>query len=307
MAGNAPPTVACIGECMIEMTLPDAQGAGSWVGFAGDTFNAAVYLKRTAPDMRVGYVTALGTDAASERMIAMFAREGLDTTRIERRTDRLPGCYAIVLDGAGERRFLYWRGASAARTLFDPPATVTFDALDSADLVYLSGITVAILAPQVRDGLAAYLAGFRARGGRVAFDSNYRPGLWPDRATAQRAIAAFWSVCDVGLPSLDDEMSLFGDPDAASVIARLQAAGVTTGALKRGQVGPLAIGDAAPAAHFPPAARVVDTTAAGDSFNGAYIAALLQSLPAVQCLRAGHDMACRVIGHHGAIIPATLP
>lgn len=298
----APQTVACIGECMIEMTLPDARGAGGRVGFAGDTFNAAVYLKRAAPGLRVRYVTALGTDAASDRMIAAFAAEGLDTGLIDRRADRLPGCYAIVLDGAGERRFLYWRAASAARTLFDPPAAVTFDALDGADLVYLSGITVAILAPAVRNRLVDWLAGFRARGGRVAFDSNYRPALWPDRATAQHAIAAFWSVCDVGLPSLDDEMALFADADAGAVLARLRAAGVATGALKRGADGPLAIGEA-PAQAFPPADRVVDTTAAGDSFNGAYLAALLRGDPEAARLRAGHDMARRVIAHPGAILP----
>ncbi|MGS4946906.1 sugar kinase [Meridianimarinicoccus sp. RP-17] len=298
-------TVACIGECMIEMTLPDAQGAGARVGFAGDTFNAAVYLKRAAQDLRVRYVTALGTDAASDRMIETFAAEGLDVALIERRADRLPGCYAIVLDGGGERRFLYWRDASAARTLFDPQVTVTFDALDGCDLVYLSGITVAILAPAVRERLVNWLAGFRARGGQVAFDSNYRPALWPDRATSQRAIAALWSVCDVGLPSLDDEMALFGDTDADAVLARLRASGVATGALKRGAAGPLAIGDA-PAQAFPPAAKVVDTTAAGDSFNGAYLAALLRGEPQAACLRAGHGMACRVIGHPGAILPKSM-
>lgn len=302
---SAARTVACIGECMIEMTLPDAQGAGARVGFAGDTFNAAVYLKRAAPDLRVRYVTALGVDAASDRMIETFAAEGLDTALIERRADRLPGCYAIVLDDAGERRFLYWRDGSAARTLFDPPTMVPFDALDSADLVYLSGITVAVLSPRVRVRLVDWLAGFRARGGRVAFDSNYRPALWPDRATAQRTIAAFWSVCDVGLPSLDDEMALFGDADAAAVVARLRASGVATGALKQGVDGPLAIGDA-PAQAFPAAAKVVDTTAAGDSFNGAYLAALLRGAPQAACLRAGHDMARRVIGHPGAILPADM-
>jgi 2-dehydro-3-deoxygluconokinase len=298
-------TIACIGECMIEMTLPDAQGAGARVGFAGDTFNTAVYLKRSATDMRVRYVTALGTDAASDRMIVTFVAEGLDVTLIERRADRLPGCYAIVLDTAGERRFLYWRDASAARTLFEPPATVGFDALEGADMVYLSGITAAILAPLARDRLVDWLAGFRARGGQVAFDSNYRPALWPDRATAQRAIAAFWSVCDVGLPSLDDEMALFGDADAAAVVARLRAAGVSTGALKRGASGPLAIGDV-PAQVFAAAERVVDTTAAGDSFNGAYLAALLRGEPHAACLRDGHDMARRVIAHRGAILPADM-
>jgi 2-dehydro-3-deoxygluconokinase len=48
---------------------------------------------------------------------------------------------------------------------------------------------------------------------------------------------------------------------------------------------------------------VVDTTAAGDSFNGAYLAALLAGGSEADCLAGGHAMAAKVIGHPGAIIP----
>ncbi|MGB1081813.1 MAG: PfkB family carbohydrate kinase, partial [Alphaproteobacteria bacterium] len=41
----------------------------------------------------------------------------------------------------------------------------------------------------------------------------------------------------------------------------------------------------------------------GDSFNGAYLAALLEGRAEVACLSAGHAMASRVIGDHGAILP----
>jgi 2-dehydro-3-deoxygluconokinase len=295
--------VASIGECMVELTLPREDGAGSRVGFAGDTANAAIYLKRAAPEIAVAYVTALGTDPLSARMLAFFQAEGLDTALVERRPDRVPGLYAISLDEKGERSFTYWRDSSAARTLFLPPAEVTPDSLAGFDLVYLSGITLAVLAPQARTALAAFLDGYRRRGGRVAFDSNYRPRLWPDQATARREIAAFWTLTDIALPSLDDELALFGDSGEAAVRARLAAAGVRRGALKRGADGPLALGADLGLPDFPPAARVVDTTAAGDSFNGAYLAALLRGETEPACLAAGHAMASEVIGHPGAIVP----
>jgi len=295
--------VACIGECMVELTLPREDGAGSRVGFAGDTLNVAVYLKRSAPEAEVAYVTALGTDPLSERMVGFFEGEGLDTRLIELRADRVPGLYAISLDARGERSFTYWRDSSAARTLFLPPAEVTPERLSDFDALYLSGITLAVLAPEARAALAGFLRGYRADGGQVAFDSNYRPRLWPDVATARREMSIFWGLTDIGLPSLDDEMALFGEAGEAEVLARLRAAGVRRGALKRGAGGPLPLGEAGVLPEFPPATRVVDTTAAGDSFNGAYLAAVFRGEPEMRCLTAGHGMAVEVIGHPGAIMP----
>ena len=251
----------------------------------------------------MAYVTALGTDPLSERMLRFFDAEGLATDLVERRSDRVPGLYAISLDAAGERSFTYWRDSSAARTLFLPPAEVTPERLAGFDLIYLSGITLAVLAPEARAALRGFLAGYRRGGGRVAFDSNYRPRLWPDAATARREIGAFWAATDIGLPSLDDELALYGEAGEAAVLARLAAAGVRRGALKRGAAGPLPLGAGAALPAFPPAARVVDTTAAGDSFNGAYLAAVLRQAAEADCLAAGHAMASAVIGHPGAIMP----
>lgn len=295
--------IACIGECMVEVTMPRPGAERGLVAFAGDTFNTAVYLKRLAPQAEVAYVTALGSDPVSDRMAAAFAEEGLSTALIERREGRVPGLYAITLDAAGERSFTYWRDQSAARTLFHAPAEVAPRVLREFDLVYLSGITVAILAPDARAGLKAALQAVRAGGGSVAFDSNYRPRLWPDAATARAEIGGFWALADVGLPSLDDELALFAEASEGEVLSRLTSGGVRRGALKRGSDGPVPIGAAGPLPPFPAAARVVDTTAAGDSFNGGYLAAFLRGEDEAACLAAGHAMATEVIGHPGAIIP----
>lgn len=303
-AAQRPLRVACIGECMVELTLPRGDTDAGRIGFAGDTLNTAVYLGRAGSErVRVSYVTALGRDALSQRMIEFFAAEGLATDLIERRDDRAPGLYAIDVDDAGERSFTYWRERAAARTLFAPPASILPEALAGFDLIYLSGISLAILSPEASNALAEFLVGFRARGGRVAFDSNYRPRLWDDAEAARRSVAAFWALSDIGLPSLDDEMALFGDADAPAVLARLRGCGVRSGALKQSVLGPVAIGYEGPLPDFPPAPRVIDTTAAGDSFNGAYLAALLQGKAPPDCLAAGHAMAARVVAHPGAIIP----
>ncbi len=287
--------IGCIGEAMIELAV---DRPGDQIGFSGDVFNTAVYLARgLGPGHEVAFLSVIGRDPMSDRMAAYIAAQGVGTGDLVRHPTRLPGVYAITTDAAGERSFTYWREASAARTLFADG----FGRLGGYDVLYLSGITLAILPPDVRAGLIAALAAFP---GRLAFDSNYRPRLWEDAATARAAMAAVWALRPIALPSLDDEMALFGDADEAAARARLFSYGLREGALKRGALGPVALDPEAAAQVFAPASCVVDTTAAGDSFNGAFLAAHLSGETEADAMARGHAQAVEVIGHPGAIIPA---
>ena len=303
---DGPLTIACVGEAMIELSL-DGDGANARVGFAGDTLNTAIYLRRLlTAGHTVDYVTALGTDAFSDRMAEYIAAEGIGTDRVTRVADRRAGLYAISTDEAGERSFAYWRENSAARTLFRGADGPDFSALEGVDVVYASAITLAILPPAMRAAFLDWVVGFRAQGGRFAFDSNYRPHLWDGREAARETTARAWREADIALPSLDDEMALFGDADEAAARARLNGYGIALGALKRGMAGPVPLGARAVEQDYPAAPSVVDTTAAGDSFNAGMLAGVLRGHPLDASLRAGHDCACRVIGHRGAIVPRDL-
>ena len=293
--------IACIGEAMVELSL-DGSGTSAQLGFAGDTLNTAIYLKRAAPGLQVDFVTRLGRDDFSAKLRDFAASEGLGTGDIEVSETQRVGLYAITTDDAGERSFTYWRDSSAARDMFQTDNSVSFDALDKYDLLYLSAITLAILPAKVRLELCNWLVGYRARGGLVSFDSNYRPALWTDDATARAAIGQMWEMTDIALPSVDDEMAAFGDNSVDEVAARLRGAGITRGALKCGPDGPMSLGDAV-TASYPPAEKVVDTTAAGDSFNGGYLAALQTGATQAEALMAGHRLASHVVGCKGAIVP----
>ncbi|KNG94471.1 hypothetical protein ATO11_08990 [Pseudaestuariivita atlantica] len=292
-------TIACIGEVMIELSAPE--GSAARVGTAGDTFNWAVYLRRSlGEEHRVRYVTALGHDPFSARITKAIEAEGIATDRILRHPTRLPGLYAITLDHAGERSFHYWRSEAAARTMFDDDAGI--DALDGADVVALSGITLAILPDAARERLFAHLATARADGLQVAFDSNYRPALWPSGGAAREVMERMWALTDIALPSVDDEMAMAPNETAEAIAARFSAMPLRAGALKRGATGPLGLTTGA-APDLPAVTRVVDSTAAGDSFNGAFLGAVLQGGDEAAALAAGHACASRVICHHGAIVP----
>lgn len=295
--------IACIGEAMIELSLEGGEsGDAARLGVAGDTLNTAIYLKRAMPAANVAYVTRLGTDPFSARMRDFMAGEGLDTGLIGESADRLPGLYAISTDDEGERSFTYWRDNSAARGLFADGAPGLGD-LMRFDVVFFSAITLAILSDQARADLIAWLPDFRANGGRVAFDSNWRPRLWPDPVAARDVIGAIWAQTDIAMAGIEDESAIFGDSGADQIIERLRGFGIAHGALKCGAEGPRPVEEGVALPDFPQAARVIDSTAAGDSFNGAYLAACLDGRAPADCLVAGHAMAVRVLGHKGAIIP----
>jgi 2-dehydro-3-deoxygluconokinase len=298
--------VACIGECMIELGQLDLAAGTARVGFAGDTLNTATYLARLG--VAVAFVTNLGTDSFSDRMVAGWRAEGIDLSLVGRDENRLPGIYAIETDVSGERSFRYWRETSAARTLFSGVGASLAD-LAAFDVIYLSGITLAILPPQVRARLIAEMARLRATGKWVVFDTNYRPRLWPDASAARDSFAAMWAATSLALPSFDDEKALYPGSSPADVVARISGSGPREIVLKNGSKGPLIQADGRSwQADLDVAAGVVDTSGAGDSFNAGYLAARLHGATPVAAAAAGHRLAAAVIGHHGAIIPrAAMP
>jgi 2-dehydro-3-deoxygluconokinase len=301
-------TVYAIGECMIELQKT-AQGQGGTMDyrFGGDTLNTAVYMARLLDPAatNVAYVTGLGADGMSAEMLAAWAREGIDTSCVQQLPDRLPGIYMIETDPDGERRFHYWRRDSAARHwLAAPGAGAVLERLAGARMVYLSGISLAILAPGDRDRLIATLAQCRAAGGTVVFDNNFRPRLWESPDVAREVYGRVLAHADIALLTLDDEVALYGPADAHAVVERTRALGVGEVVVKCGGAPCVvwhdgSLHEIAPA----PVRDVIDTTAAGDSFGAAYMAARLSGKGPDDAARAGHRLAGTVIRHRGAIIP----
>jgi 2-dehydro-3-deoxygluconokinase len=297
--------VAAVGECMLELTHRDERTLA--LGYGGDTLNTALYLARTAAkrDIAVDYVTALGDDPMSETMLEVWQAEGIGTGRVARLPRRLPGLYLIRTGEAGERRFFYWRGEAAVRALFQGPETEPLlAALGEYDALYFSGVTLAILAPEARERFRGALATARSRGRLVAFDTNYRPALWPDPAAARAVFATFLPVISLALPTFEDEQAVFGDGDAETTARRYAAGGVPEVAVKRGAQGCVILANCKLTdLPVPNPVKAVDTTAAGDGFNAGYLAARLGGASPERAARAGHGLAGAVVQYPGAIIP----
>lgn len=294
--------LVAIGECMVELS-PTAEPGQYGLGFAGDTLNTAWYLRRLlAPGDQVDYVTAVGQDRISDQMLAFLEGAGIGTAHIQRRADSTVGLYLIQLDNA-ERSFAYWRGQSAARAMVQD-ADALRGALKGADIVYLSGISVAILPAADRQVLAGILADYRAAaGGRIVFDPNLRPRLWQDSAEMTAAIMDFARLSDIVLPSYEDEAAWFGDTDPAGTMVRYRDAGADCVVVKNGP-GDIFVwaADGDFVASVEPCESIVDTTAAGDSFNAGFLSALLSGQTTRDAVKAGAALSGKVIGKYGALV-----
>lgn len=285
--------IVAIGEVMAELSLGAERSAS--VGFAGDTFNTAVYLSRLGCD--VAYATVLGgEDPFTGAILKLMADEGIDAGLVGRAEGRVPGLYAIERDANGERRFFYWRGEAPVREF---ATRADLDKLQSetakADIAFLSAITLAVLGEAGRAALAERLSA-----GKIGLDLNYRARLWSGADVAAAAIEALAPKCKIISASAED-LEPLGLMDApakwaeagAEVVARDPQNAIV---IHRPGEAPVTIPPG-------PTVKATDTTGAGDSFNAGYLSARLDGASIEDAVAAGRKLAGAVVQHRGAIIP----
>ncbi len=296
--------IALFGECMIELNGEPFGNMRQTYG--GDSLNTATYLARVSSPEHVAvyYVSALGTDKLSQGMLEHWQADGIHTDWVLRDENRSAGLYLIQLDKQGERTFLYWRNQSAARYLLqhhDYPKILA--QLKSVDMLYLSGISLAILPENDRTLLIQQLAELKKSGVKIVFDSNFRPKLWGNLKQAQDCCQRLLPLVNIALVTFDDERLLWNDIDEQATIARLSQFSIATIVVKQGSKGAVFCQNGTQT--FVPTTKidnVVDTTSAGDSFNAGFLSGYLQGKPLEICCQQGNQLAGIVIQHKGAII-----
>ena len=287
-----------VGECMVEMSSRGQQLY--YQTFAGDTYNTAVYFKRCNSVEEVKYLTAIGNDDISQGLLEQMQHEGLATDLTLRSPDKTLGLYMINTDEKGERSFAYWRSDSAAKqimSLLDPAS------LGQPKSFFLSGISLAIVCDQDKQALLDLATTLKQQGCCIIFDPNYRPQLWQSAEHARVWTDKAYALADIAFPGCDDHKTLYGHANLTEVQQHVAALGVQEMVIKNGEHG---IQIFSHGQHcIVPAHRVtkvVDTTAAGDAFNGGYLAARFAGQNEQSAAGFAAKIAAYVIGHRGAIV-----
>jgi 2-dehydro-3-deoxygluconokinase len=292
------PDLLCMGEPMLEFNqqAPGPDGRVLYLeGHGGDTSNAAIAAARSGAS--AGYISAVGTDAAGDSFMTLWAREGVDANTVIRRPGVPTGIYFVTHDARGHH-FAFYRTGSAAALY--RPQEVPEEAIRASRILHVSGISQAI-SETACDAVFHAIHIARDAQVKVSYDTNLRLRLWP-AARAAAVIHAAIGMADITLPSLDDATALTGltDPDAiADFYLRLCPLVL----LKCGADG--CIVATRDSRTRIPAHRVkaVDATGAGDTFAGALLARLLAGDDPVTAARYANAAAALSTTGYGAVAP----
>lgn len=303
------------GECMIELRADKAlnsstNNVASKVlnqSFAGDVLNTAVYMKRTFPEINTHFISALGNDPFSTDMLAFFEQEHIGSEFVYQSDNKMPGLYAIETDDTGERTFSYWRENSAAKQVMSFIDDAMIEKISHADLFFFSGISLAVVTPNDRPAFWQMVEKIKQAGAKIVFDPNYRPRMWTGPEEAKQAFDKAYSLSDVMLPGIDDFETLYGLTDFDAIHAFLKPHGIDELIVKNGPGSVISVVNNDIEVHeVTPATNVVDTTSAGDSFNGVYLGARLSNSSISEAITLAAKSAGFVIQHKGAIVPKDL-
>jgi len=288
-----------MGEPMLEFNQQPTGPDGRRLyleGPGGDTSNTAVAAARQGA--RVAYVTALGRDPAGDRFVELWDAEGVDHSSV-RRSDTRPTAVYFVTHGPKGHEFLYYRKDSAAAGI--APEDVPEALIAGAKFLYASGISQAI-SPSAADAVFHAIAVARRHGVRVAYDTNYRPRLWPV-ARAAAVIHAALAQADIALPSLEDAQALTGlsGPDAiCDFYLRL---GPRLVVLKMGASGAMLATPGGRTIIPPFPCAPVDGTGAGDTFCGSFLARTIAGDAPEDAARYAAAAAALKTQGYGAVAP----
>ena len=271
------------------------------INFGGDTYNSAVYFSRlTNNKTNTFYSTALGKDNFSKKMISRFKNENIKCDYIRTDGENPPGLYSIEINEKGERSFSYWRDQSPSKYIFlGSKGKKLVKDINNADVFYYTGISAGILDEKQRKdliniGSTATICGF---------DFNYRSQLHYNKKVSQLLFNEINNRVDIHFVSFDDARELFEIKNPLEIfeiinekknLILIRYKNSIIFKNKQQEIKTVTV----------PHGEVVDTTAAGDAFNGSFLAIMNnnKNVPVEENILISHSVTREVIKHRGAII-----
>ncbi|MBD9645685.1 ribokinase [Pantoea sp. PNT02] len=254
------------------------------IAFGGKGANQAVAAGRAGAD--IAFIACVGADDIGERIRQQLQQDRIDTAPVETVADESTGVAMIFVNGEGENNIGIYSGANAALT----PARVAQHQQVIAD--------ADALLMQLESPLESVLAA-----AKIARAQQTQVILNPAPATALSD--ELLALIDIITPNETEAEILTGiavksDEDAARAAAALHAKGIATVLITLGRRG-VWLSEQGNGVRIPGfSVQAIDTIAAGDTFNGAFITARLEGVAMHDAVRFAHAAAAIAVTRPGA-------
>lgn len=259
--------IISIGECMIEFSTNESLGYAEVLHkyYGGDTINTAVAAARLGS--KVGYITRVGNDFFKDFLIDSWQAENMDISYVKL-VDGYNGLYFISRQKSGERQVASYRKKSAATFIL--PDDIPEEYIERASIIYSTGITQS-LSNSAKEAVKKAFSIASEKECSVAYDPNYRSQLWSINDAKETLEEIIDYIDIIFLNAINDAEKLYGISSPDKIIKHFWDKGISTVVVKLGKAGST-IGYNGEIIHIPACVTtVVDTTGAGDAYNGAFL------------------------------------
>ncbi|MGY6031803.1 ribokinase [Phytobacter sp. AG2a] len=259
-------------------------GSQYQVAFGGKGANQAVAAGRSGAD--IAFIACTGDDDTGERVRQQLSSDNIDVAPVSVITGESTGVALIFVNGEGENVIGIHAGANAALSVARVEAQRELIRQASALLMQLESPVESVLAAA-----------------RIAHENNTIVALNP--APARELSDELLALVDIITPNETEAEKLTGirvnsDEDASNAAQVLHTKGIETVIITLGSRGVWASvkGEGRRIPGFK--VKAIDTIAAGDTFNGALMTALLEKHALDDAIRFAHAAAAIAVTRKGA-------
>lgn len=289
--------VLAIGEPLFEFSEMSSSNQDTFYkqGYGGDTSNFSIAVARQG--VEVGYQTRIGNDTFGKKFLELWNKEGVSTELVVKDASSHTGLYFISYSEGGHE-FTYHRKGSAASLL--KPDDIQEKAIKELKYLHVSGITQAI-SDSSCDAVFKAIELAKLHNVPISYDPNIRLKLWSlERAKAVVLHTA--KLATIFMPSLEEAQWLSGKMEPVEIIEYFQEHDIQNIVLKVGANGVYVAEHQEEIKRIPGiSVNVVDATGAGDTFDGAFIARLVEGDSVVKAARYANIAAALSTQGYGAV------
>ena len=270
------PKIITVGEILVEVMAKDTGQEFLYPGlFVGPYPSGApaIFIDQAARmGVSSGIIARVGYDDFGTLNIERLKKDGVDTSKIARTHESATGVAFVTYFGDGSRKFIFHFGNAACGTL--SPEDIDESYVKEAEYLHIMGCSLSA-SESLRQAVLKAVKIAKDNGVRISFDPNVRRELL-DTTGIRDVFEGILSSTYVLLTGVEEAKFITGKNTLDDAIGALKAMGICIIVIKSASKGALVyLRDESK--EIPPfKVEEVDPTGAGDCFDGAFIASLVE-------------------------------